>query len=80
MRKLWQLQYILNVCYQTLDPYMMTVYLQEVAEAFHRFYDRHRVLGQEENLTCARLYLISATGIVLTLGLKLLGVSAPEKM
>jgi arginyl-tRNA synthetase len=80
MRKLWQLQYILNVCYQTLDPYMMTVYLQEVAEVFHRFYDRHRVLGQEENLTCARLYLISATGIVLTLGLKLLGVSAPEKM
>jgi arginyl-tRNA synthetase len=80
LRKLWQLQYILNVCYQTLDPYMMTVYLQEVAEVFHRFYDRHRVLGQDENLTCARLYLISATGTVLTLGLKLLGVSAPEKM
>jgi arginyl-tRNA synthetase len=80
IKKLWQFSYILNVCYSTLDPYMLTVYLQEVAEVFHRFYDRHRVLGNDDKLTQARLYLILATKIILATGLKLLGVSTPEKM
>ncbi len=80
IRKLWQFSYILNVCLRTLDPYMLTVYLQETAETFHKFYDRHRVLGQEEKLTHARLNLISATRIILSTGLGLLGVSAPEQM
>lgn len=80
IKKLWQFSYILNICYSTLDPYMLTVYLQEVAEVFHRFYDRHRVLGEDARLTQARLYLISATKIILATGLKLLGVSAPDKM
>jgi arginyl-tRNA synthetase len=80
IRKLWQFSYILNICYETHDPYMLTVYLQELAEAFHRFYDRHRVLGDEPDLTRARLHLINAARIVLARALKLLGVSAPEKM
>ena len=80
IRKLWQFSYILKVCLKTLDPYMLTVYLQETAETFHKFYDRHRVLGQEEKLTCARLSLISATRIILATGLGLLGVCAPEQM
>jgi arginyl-tRNA synthetase len=80
IKKLWQFSYILNICYSTLDPYMLAVYLQEVAEVFHRFYDRHRVLGDDDKLTQARLYLILATKIILATGLKLLGVSAPEKM
>ena len=80
IRKLWQFSYILNVCLRTLDPYMLTVYLQEAAETFHKFYDRHRVLGQEEKLTCPRLSLINATRIILSTGLGLLGVSAPEQM
>ena len=80
IKKLWQFSYIPEVCYKTLDPYMMTVYLQEVAEAFHRFYDRHRVLGQEASLTQARIALIEATRIVCATGLDLLGISKPEKM
>ena len=80
IKKLWQLSYILAVCVKTHDPYMLTVYLQETAEAFHRFYDRHRVLGQDERLTQARLCLVFAVKTVLAIGLKLIGVSAPEKM
>ncbi len=80
IRKLWQFSYILKVCLRTLDPYMLTVYLQETAEIFHKFYDRHRVLGQEEQLTRVRLSLINATRIILATGLGLLGVSAPEQM
>ncbi len=80
IKKLGQFTYVLQVCVHTLDPYMVTVYLQEVAERFHRFYDRHRVLGQESGLTLARLALLEAAQTVLRTGLGLLGVSSPDKM
>jgi len=80
MKKLWQFSFILNICLNTLDPYMLTVYLQELAEAFHKFYDLHRVLGQDDQLTQARLGLIKGTQIVLAKGLELLGVTRPDNM
>lgn len=80
IKKTLQFPYILNICLSTLDPYMLTVYLQELAESFHRFYDIHRVLGEDKGITCARLELIDAVRIVLAQGLQLLGVSRPEKM
>ena len=70
----------LNICISTQDPYMLTVYLQELSEAFHKFYDNHRVLNQEDRLTQARLALIEGTRIAISLGLELLGISRPEKM
>ncbi len=79
-KKLWQFPYLLNACARTVDPYMLTVYLQELAETFHKFYDAHRVLGQEPALTSARLGLLSAVRTVISCGLGLAGVSSPEKM
>ncbi len=80
VKKALQFSYILNICLNTLDPYMLTVYLQELSETFHKFYDRHRVLGQDDSLTKARLALIEAVKTVISAGLELLGVSRPEKM
>ena len=80
LKKALQFTDILNICLSTQDPYRLTVYLQEVAEAFHKFYDLHRVLGVEDSLTLARLGLIKAVQIVIAAGLDLLGVSKPEKM
>jgi arginyl-tRNA synthetase len=80
IRKLWQFSHILSVCLNTLDPYMLTVYLQELAECFHKFYDLHRVLGQDIQLTQARMALIEATRIVIAIGLDLLSVSKPKTM
>ena len=80
IKKLSQFSYILNVCLNTLDPYMVTVYLQELAESFHRFYDSHRVLGEDQRLTKARLTLIEAIRIIIACGLDLLGVSKPQTM
>jgi len=37
-------------------------------------------LGNEEKLTKARIELLKAVSIIITKGLNLLGVSAPEKM
>jgi len=80
IKKALQFSSILNICYMTLDPYMLTVYLQELSETFHKFYDLHRVLGEDSLLTQARLCLIRGVKIVLATGLDLLGVSKPEKM
>lgn len=80
IKKLLQFQSILNICFTTLDPYMLTVYLQELSETFHKFYDLHRVLGCDDALTQARLCLIEGTKIILAASLDLLGISKPDKM
>ncbi len=80
VKKILQFSYILDICHKTEDPYMLTVYLQEIAESFHKFYDQHRVLGQDEDLTQARISLIEATRIVIATGLQLLGLAQPKKM
>lgn len=80
IKKILQFPAVLDICFYTCDSYMVTVYLQELAEAFHKFYDLHRVLGEDMALTRARLALIDGAKTSLALGLKLLGVSAPESM
>lgn len=80
IKKLLEFDLTLNICRSTCDPYMLTVYLQELSEAFHKFYDLHRVLDQDPILTCARLALIKGVKIVLSCGLELLGITQPEKM
>ena len=80
IKRLSQFPYTLRIILRTLDPYSITAYLQNLAADFHRFYDRHRVLGEDSDLTRSRLALIEATRIVLAGGLRLLGVAAPRKM
>lgn len=66
------------------EPHRIARYLEELASAYHKFYDVARVLpqGDEEAdaLTYARLALCEATRQVIANGLSLLGVSAPERM
>ena len=66
------------------EPHRVARYLEELAAAYHRFYDTCRVLpmGDEEPgpLHAARLALSAATRQTLANGLRLIGVNAPEKM
>jgi arginyl-tRNA synthetase len=66
------------------EPHRVARYLEELAGTYHRFYDACRVLprGDEEttDLHRARLWVVEATRIVLANGLRLLGVTAPERM
>ncbi|MDH6459940.1 arginyl-tRNA synthetase [Micromonospora sp. A200] len=65
-------------------PHRVARYLEELAGAYHRFYDNCRILprGDEEvtDLHRARLWLNDATRVVIANGLHLLGVTAPERM
>jgi len=80
IKKLGSFPDMLFVCYHELDPYALMQYLHELAMAFHKFYDQHRVIGEDTNLSSERLALANATRIVLANGLRLLGLSTPERM
>lgn len=80
LRVLAKFEHNLKIAEIQLDPYCLTTYLQELAESFHRFYDNQRVLVEDVHLRDARLSLVLGCKAVIALGLKLLGVRAPEKM
>lgn len=62
-------------------PHRIVRYLNDLAAAFHRFYNSNKVLDLDnKEVSEARLALIKAAQITLRNGLTLLGVSAPEKM
>ena len=71
---------VLEDAVRTLEPYIMTYYMIEVARDFHHFYQKHRVVSEDPELTKARLYLINKTSEIISNGLELLGVSCPERM
>ncbi len=62
------------------EPHRITYYLQELAGIFHAYYYKHRIISDDNRLTLARLSLCKGVKIVLEEGLKILGVSAPERM
>jgi arginyl-tRNA synthetase len=66
------------------EPHRIARYAEELAGAYHRWYDSCRVtpVGDEEitDLNRTRLWLNDAVGQVLRSALGLLGVSAPERM
>ncbi len=69
-----------------LEPHRLTYYLAQVAALFHRYFNlgtktpQYRVVAQDPLVTQARLCLAEAVRIVIANGLRLLGVTAPEKM
>jgi arginyl-tRNA synthetase len=71
---------VVQIAAQTLSPHRVTFYLMGLASQFHTYYNKHKVLGEDAQLTTARLGLILAVQKVIRNGLALLGVSAPEQM
>ena len=62
------------------EPHQIGNYLKELAALFHGWYNEHKVLSADAELTQARLLLSSNVRQVLHNGLTVLGVSAPEAM
>jgi arginyl-tRNA synthetase len=63
---------------QALEPHRLTSYLETLARLAHAWYHKYRVLGEPEE--AARLGLAAAVRQVLGNGLRLLGISAPDRM
>jgi len=71
---------IVKKCAERYEPHHLTGYLQDLAKCFHHYYDRYRILSNERNATKFRLKLVQAIQLVISNGLGLLGITAPERM
>jgi len=80
LRRLTYFPELLETAAQNLEPHQLAHYLRELAGDFHTYYNAHTFIVEDDALRNARLNLVAATRQVIQNGLKLLGVSAPEKM
>jgi arginyl-tRNA synthetase len=83
IRKMLELPEVVLLAAENLAPHHLPHYAQELAAAFHAFYRDCRVVSSDPadaELTKARLRLAKAAKLVLARTLKVMGVSAPEKM
>jgi arginyl-tRNA synthetase len=80
VRKMLQLPELVETVAENLEPHQLPYYAMDLATAFHDFYEKCRVVSEDEALSRARLKLCAAAKLVLARALGLMGVSAPERM
>jgi arginyl-tRNA synthetase len=80
IRRMLRLPELIEHIALSSEPHQLPYYAIEMATAFHDFYEKCRVLSDDEALTAARLKLIMAAKTVLARSLDLMGMSAPENM
>jgi arginyl-tRNA synthetase len=80
VRQMIQFNDVLADSVRELEPHRMVFYLLELAGEFHRYYNRHRVISDDVDLSRARLLLLENVQKTIRRGLEILGVAAPYKM
>jgi arginyl-tRNA synthetase len=81
LKQLFQFQSVVQDAARERAPYKITNYIHDLAEGIHHFYTECRVIDFENPIVSgSRLALCLASKQVLKNALKLVGVSAPQKM
>lgn len=80
MKKLAEFSDVVEISALQFAPYKIVYYLLELAGLFHEYYNKYRVVGEEKEISLARLALAEGCRVVIQRGLTLLGVNSPEKM
>jgi arginyl-tRNA synthetase len=83
IKQMLKLEEVVEHAALKLEPHHLPHYALDLAACFHQFYKQCRVLSSDpadQELSKARLQLVSATKQVLARTLDLMGVSAPETM
>jgi arginyl-tRNA synthetase len=80
IRQMVQLDDVLEDSVRELEPHRVVFYLHELAGAFHRYYNRFRVISEDPELSYARLFLVERVQKTIRRGLEILGIEAPLKM
>ena len=80
LQKLIDFPGVMEIAAKEFSPHLIAFYLRDLASEFHSYYNSTRFLVPEIPLQHARLALIAAIRQVLSNGLTLLGVGAPDKM
>ena len=65
---------------EACEPAMVSQYLLDLCTRFSSYYHKHKVVGDDPDLTAARVLLVDGIRQTIANGLKLLGIAAPEEM
>ena len=80
LKKVAEFEPTIESAAESRAPHRLTNYIQDLASAFHKFYNAEKVLSDDIEKTKAHVALIEAVKITLHNALALVGVSAPESM
>ncbi|MNZ74533.1 Arginine--tRNA ligase [compost metagenome] len=80
LRKLGELPEEINVAAENYAPHRLVRYVYELAALFHSYYRAERVITEDAEQTTSRLVLLGAVRTAIANVLRLIGVSAPERM
>ena len=80
MLELYKYPQRLLMAAQENEPSIICSYLYELSQTFNAFYQNHRVIGDDDKLTRARMLLIRAMRQVMSSGLQILGMIPLERM
>ncbi len=80
IKKLAEFPDEIRVAAAALEPSRITRYAMDTAALFHSFYNACHVRTEDKELAASRLKLVECTRVVLQNALRMLKVSAPEKM
>ncbi|MCT1404008.1 arginine--tRNA ligase [Paenibacillus sp. LC231] len=80
LRKIGELPQEVSLAAENYAPHRLIRYVYELASLFHSYYRAERVITEDADQTQARLTLLRAVRTVIANVLRLMGVSAPERM
>ena len=80
LRKIGELPEEIRITAEGYAPHRLTRYVYEVAAMLHSYYKAERFITEDDALTQARLALLGAIRTVIANVLRLIGVSAPDRM
>jgi arginyl-tRNA synthetase len=80
LKKLDEFPQTVREATEQLAPHYLTNYAYELARLLHDFYEKHRVISEDEALTRARLQLLAGVQFVLKRCFELLALRAPQRM
>jgi arginyl-tRNA synthetase len=80
LQRMAELEEEVRIAAEQYAPHRLIRYVYELAAQFHSYYKAERVIGEDANLSQARLHLLAAVRTTIANVLALIGVSAPERM
>ena len=80
LKKVAEFETTIETAAEHRAPHRLTNYIQDLASAFHKFYNAEKVLTDDAEKTKAHVAMIEAVRITLHNALTLVGVTAPESM
>lgn len=80
LKNIYEFEDILKSVTEKNEPYILSRYLIELSKNYSAFYNNHKILSEDKNVTNARLCLTYMVNIVLRNGAKILGIEMPDKM